>query len=64
MPDRFRPGLTGFVAYMTREDAVDALTRFEGYMMNGSRLRLSWSKPVSLPRQPAYGERHSVITSC
>lgn len=56
MPDRFRPGLTGFVAYMSRKDAEDALARFEGYTLNGNRLRVSWSKPVSLPSQPAYGK--------
>ncbi|CAK9786839.1 unnamed protein product [Cutaneotrichosporon oleaginosum] len=54
--DRFKPGLTGFVAFMARKDAAGALARFDGYSLNGNRLRVTWAKPVQLPRHPAYGE--------
>ncbi|GMK59338.1 hypothetical protein CspeluHIS016_0703530 [Cutaneotrichosporon spelunceum] len=52
--DRFRPGLTGFVAFMVRKDAAGALARFDGYSLNGNRLRVTWGKPVQLPRRSAY----------
>ncbi|BEJ14757.1 hypothetical protein CspHIS471_0405240 [Cutaneotrichosporon sp. HIS471] len=51
-----RPGLTGFVAFMTRKDAAGALARFDGYSLNGNRLRVTWGKPVQLPRRSAYGK--------
>lgn len=53
---RAKPGLTGFVCYMTRRDAERAVSDFDGYEWNGSVLRVSWSKPVPIPRKALYGK--------
>jgi U2-associated protein SR140 len=54
---RAKPGLTGFVCYMTRRDAERAVSDFDGYEWNGSVLRVSWSKPVPIPA------RHSTVSN-
>ncbi|THU95415.1 hypothetical protein K435DRAFT_859639, partial [Dendrothele bispora CBS 962.96] len=39
-------GLSGFVSYMTRKDAEQALREFDGFDWGGSVLRVGWSKAV------------------
>lgn len=41
---------------MHRRDAEKALQRFDGYVLSGSALRVSWSKYVPIPSQAAYRE--------
>ncbi|KAL1406050.1 hypothetical protein Q8F55_007733 [Vanrija albida] len=55
---RVKPGLTGFVCYMGRSDAERAVREFDGYEWNGSVLRVSWSKPVPIPRKALYDESY------
>lgn len=52
---RTKTGLTGFVAFMKRSDAEKALREYDGYEFGGSTLRVSWSKPVSIPHKAAFG---------
>lgn len=48
-------GLNGFVSFMTRRDAEDALREFDGYDWGGSVLRVGWSKAVPIAAKPLYG---------
>ncbi|KAF9523996.1 hypothetical protein CPB83DRAFT_886523 [Crepidotus variabilis] len=48
-------GLNGFVSYMTRRDAEDALREFDGHEWQGSVLRVGWSKAVPIAAKPIYG---------
>ena len=48
-------GLNGFVSYMTRRDAEDALREYDGYEWGGSVLRVGWSKAVPIAAKPIYG---------
>lgn len=48
-------GLNGFVSFMTRRDAEDALREFDGYDWGGSVLRVGWSKAVPIATKPLYG---------
>jgi len=48
-------GLNGFVSFMTRRDAEDALREFDGYGWGGSILRVGWSKAVPIAAKPLYG---------
>lgn len=50
-------GLNGFVSYMTRRDAEDALREFDGHEWQGSVLRVGWSKAVAIAAKPIYGEQ-------
>lgn len=54
-------GLNGFVSFMTRRDAEDALRSFDGYEWQGSVLRVGWSKAVPIAAKPLY--RKSVVES-
>ncbi|KIY74396.1 hypothetical protein CYLTODRAFT_416235 [Cylindrobasidium torrendii FP15055 ss-10] len=47
-------GLSGFVSYMTREDAEDAVRELDGSEWGGSVLRVGWSKSVTIPARPLY----------
>lgn len=47
-------GLNGFVSFMTRKDAEDALREFDGYDWGGSVLRVGWSKAVPIAAKPLY----------
>ncbi|KIM45267.1 hypothetical protein M413DRAFT_66140 [Hebeloma cylindrosporum] len=47
-------GLNGFVSFMTRRDAEDALREFDGYDWGGSVLRVGWSKAVPIAAKPLY----------
>jgi U2-associated protein SR140 len=51
-----RRGLSGFVSFMTRADAEDALREFDGFDWGGSILRVGWSKAVSMASKPLYGK--------
>jgi RNA recognition motif-containing protein len=44
----------GFVAFMVRRQAEDALQKLDGFLSNNQMMRLSWSKSVGLPSQPIY----------
>ncbi|KAL1751128.1 hypothetical protein FB107DRAFT_222634 [Schizophyllum commune] len=46
--------LSGFVAFMKRKDAEDALRQFDGYDWGGSTLRVGWSKAVPVAARPLY----------
>lgn len=53
--------LSGFVSYMKREDAEDALHELDGLEWGGSVLRVGWSKAVSLPNRPLYGKSRASL---
>jgi U2-associated protein SR140 len=48
-------GFSGFVAYMRRKDAENALRELDGFSWSGSILRVGWSKSVPVPARPMYG---------
>ena len=48
-------GLNGFVSFMNREDAEDALRELDGYDWQGFVLRVGWSKAVPIAAKPLYG---------
>lgn len=52
-------GLSGFVSYMKREDAEDALRELDGFDWGGSILRVGWSKAVPVAAKPMYGKSAS-----
>ena len=41
-------GLSGFVSFMKRRDAEEALREFDGFDWGGSILRVGWSKAVPM----------------
>ncbi|CAA7261671.1 unnamed protein product [Cyclocybe aegerita] len=47
-------GLNGFVSFMTRRDAEDALREYDGYDWGGSILRVGWSKAVPIAAKALY----------
>ena len=49
-------GLNGFVSFMTRGDAEDALRELDGHDWQGSVLRVGWSKAVPIAAKPLYGK--------
>lgn len=55
-------GLNGFVSFMTRYDAEDALREFDGYDWNGCILRVGWSKAVPIAAKPLYGPFFKAIS--
>jgi len=42
----------GFVSFMNRKDAEEAMAQMQGKELYGQAIRLNWSKPVPLPKQP------------
>ena len=52
--DKARNANCGFVAFMTRRDAEEALKNLDAFMINGHTMRLSWSKSIVIPNQPIY----------
>jgi len=46
--------MSGFVAYMSRRSAEEALESMQGMMLHNSELRLGWSKAVQLPAVPCW----------
>jgi U2-associated protein SR140 len=55
---RAKPGLTGFVAFMKRDDAEKAVRDLDGYDWAGCALRVGWGKPTPIPPRPLYGMCH------
>ena len=51
---RTRGRMSGFVAYMTRRSAEEALDKMQGMVLHNSELRLGWSKAVPLPAVPCW----------
>lgn len=45
----------GFVSFMTRQDANEAIKNLDGREIEGFPLRVGWGKPVPLPAQPIFG---------
>jgi RNA recognition motif-containing protein len=52
--DKIRNANCGFVAFMTRRDAAEALKNLDAVMVNGHTMRLSWSKSIVIPTAPIY----------
>ncbi|KAI7893087.1 uncharacterized protein EV154DRAFT_417544 [Mucor mucedo] len=46
----------GFVSFMTRYDANEAIKHLDGRELEGFPLRVGWGKPVPLPAQPIFGK--------
>ncbi|KAG2192549.1 hypothetical protein INT46_002256 [Mucor plumbeus] len=44
----------GFVSFMTRQDASDAIKFLDGKEVNGFALRVGWGKAVPIPAQPCF----------
>jgi U2-associated protein SR140 len=55
-------GLSGFVSFMKRRDAEDALRDYDGYDWGGCVLRVGWSKAVPVAAKPLYGEFFDVAS--
>ncbi|KAJ6500098.1 hypothetical protein C8R47DRAFT_1175437 [Mycena vitilis] len=47
-------GLSGFVSFMKRKDAEQALRELDGFDWGGSILRVGWSKAVPIAQKPMY----------
>jgi len=60
--ERSRPHNSGFVSFMKRRDAKDALHELEGKEINGYQMRLDWGKAVAIPALPIYGT--PLISTC
>ncbi|KAI0344684.1 hypothetical protein BDW22DRAFT_1077777 [Trametopsis cervina] len=56
-------GLSGFVAFMKRKDAEDALRELDGFDWGGSILRVGWSKAVPVAARPLYVVKKSRLDS-
>ena len=46
--------MSGFVAYMSRRSAEEALESLQGMVLHNAELRLGWSKAVQLPAVPCW----------
>ena len=46
--------MSGFVAFMTRRSAEEAMQHLNGYLLHGSELHLGWGKPVPIPSVPVW----------
>ncbi|KAJ7902040.1 hypothetical protein B0H14DRAFT_2669662 [Mycena olivaceomarginata] len=53
-PGQRAQGLSGFVSYMRRKDAEQALRELDGFDWGGSILRVGWSKAVPIAQKPMY----------
>lgn len=49
-----RGRLTGFVAFMKREDAEECMSYYKTALVDGADLRVGWGKAVPLPPKPFY----------
>ena len=58
-----RAGLNGFIAFMKRKDAEQALEKCDGIEWGGSILRLGWGKSMPLPPRPSYGRSEARTSS-
>ena len=50
----------GFVAYMKREHALEALNQLKGTQLLEFSIQLGWGKPVPLPQNPVYVHRELI----
>ena len=57
-------GLNGFVSFMNRPDAEDALREFDGFDWGGSVLRVGWSKAVPVAAKALYSVYRTLFVSC
>lgn len=48
----------GFVSFMTRQDAAEAIKHLEGKEIEGFSMRVGWGKAVPLPAQPIFGNNN------
>lgn len=46
----------GFVCFMNREDAAEAIKGLNGIELEGFKLRVGWGKAVPLPAEPVFGK--------
>nr|KAJ3422718.1 hypothetical protein HK105_006777 [Polyrhizophydium stewartii] len=53
----------GFVCFMRREDAEDALAALAGRELFGVPMHLDWGKGMTLPEEPVFGEIHVAVPS-
>jgi len=49
-------GLSGFVSFMKRRDAEEALRELDGFDWGGSVLRVGWSKAVPVGTRAMYSK--------
>jgi RNA recognition motif-containing protein len=49
-------GLSGFVSFMKRRDAEEALRELDGFDWGGSVLRVGWSKAVPVGARAMYSK--------
>lgn len=54
-------GLSGFVSFMKRRDAEEALRELDGFDWGGSILRVGWSKAVPVGARPMYSTSPSFL---
>eukprot|EP00892_Ulva_mutabilis_P012107 jgi/Ulvmu1/9269/UM050_0018.1 len=52
--DSYKTHNSGFVAFMSRKHAEEAMSHLNGSMLHGSEMKLVFSKPVPIPPQPVY----------
>jgi U2-associated protein SR140 len=45
---------TGFVAFMSYDDALSALNAMDGLLFHDHRLSMAWGEPVALPKVPIW----------
>lgn len=57
-------GLNGFVSFMNRPDAEEALREFDGFEWGGSVLRVGWSKAVPVAAKALYSMYRTLFVSC
>jgi len=61
-------GLSGFVSFMKRRDAEEALRELDGFDWGGSVLRVGWSKAVPVSARAMYSKgfyfEFQYITNC
>jgi U2-associated protein SR140 len=54
-------GLSGFVSFMKRKDAEQALRELDGFDWGGSILRVGWSKAVPIAQKPMYSKKLNLL---
>ena len=61
-PRRAKPmTLTGFVSFMKRKDAENALRELDGFNWGGSILRVGWSKAVPIAAKALYSAHRALV---
>ena len=55
---------TGFVAFMSYDDALNALNTMDGLLFHDHRLSMAWGEPVALPKVPIWPpQEHGVAVN-